>query len=786
MVNFAPKTARSGPGLPKEGVTLPRNMPRADPVRERAGTLLAGTILDPHVLDALQDADAPLDDLFDMSPGVRLPPELIPIHDHNRHALVGINAAKIRERETAERTGEGQKLIYGSTEAIFDDLDALGVSFIRQPSSADLGWPRGVAVPVVADGEEMYSSVFGIDNDTRLDLIALFESLVAGTGHTQQVVLTLFSGGTNNFNYEDTSGEYDTSVGVGELNWEWNLAKTEGGGGLGHDFQVIPLWDSTTTYSIGDFLTADDYDTGVTGSYSLSDTGSRDFYWALNTLDLRSPYKLKYIYYIGYAMGRLLQEINDAYWTNHGEEIWDKILGVEIFNQSNKANPFMNYNGFGHYNKLSDAEGVVEAGARFWSLAVREMVRGLQHSFLGVTRLSDATIPVTLPLWLPSLSIYFSTGTTVQQGGGAQPTFETVLRFQQKLCEFLLFDFDVANDTSDNPEAPLRPDFTWFQNQDYHYYQYKDSQSPGLILRLAAEVQALRRTFRGTAYGGRDVHATAGHPVTISVCENGAADNVSNIPAFTYSYVDTTAAPTSAEIERFQAREVWRRLSVAATGARRVAWHTHMSYRSSTSTDIAGFNYLGLREDDLTASGATTTNQVVQRLSYWAYQRFAGLAVDPTIDSPYRGQIVARFANRLPATTDYFQDLSGAGILSDINHVGIAIHFIRGPNEHYYLLMVDPAANHRTWVDATATLYSDDGHQVNFEQIYTIPTAAMYDVLTTPTAVWEFPTQSLLSTWIDVIPGSEAYTGSYVVGGLKPDADPVLVRSYEAVRVAWS
>lgn len=760
--------------MPRGG---PRSSPRTGLTAERDAIPLPGLSVDPLAPDPLDEADASLDGIFERA-SARLPFPVGVRANRSRHASVGINAPKLLEYET----GDGARAIYGSTASILDDLGALGVGIVRQPSNADLGWPRDVEVPQVANGEEMYTAAF--QETPKANLAALFEEM-RGRSSPQKVVLTLFSGGSNNFKYTEPSGEYDTSVGVGGLTWPST-----------HAGVALSLWDTATTYTINEYVLADLWNSGGTGTYS-TDPASADYQWYMGSLDLRSRYKLKYIYYIGYAIGRLLIEVNGDYRTTHGEDIWDMIEALEVFNESNHANPF--FNNYLHprgFTWLMNSNTVVETQARFWSLGVREMVRGIQHVFAGETRSFDggaSLVPLTLPLWMPSLAMYFDTGTIipddVHQGEALyQATFANTLLFQEKLCHYLLQDF--ATDATDNPDAAAlacNVDFSWFTNQDYHYYNYKDNQSPGLILRLAAEVQALRRTFRSVAHGGLDVIRTAGHPVTISVCENGAAANLANIPyANTFFYMDP--AGTSTSPEQFQAREVWRRLAVAATGGRYVAWHTHMSYRTGIPDDTTGFSYMGLREDDLGANPSiTTASLVTQRLSWWAYQRFASLAVDDGT-SPFDGQIVARFATTLPSTTDYFQ---GAN-LADVSFVGIAIHFIRSATEHYYLLMIDPSVDHRSWADLHVTLRTLDGVAADFSQLYTIP--AVRGTVTTPTDTSILPTETADSSWDAVIPDDATAgvyytqnTASYTVPqAFRPDMDPVLVRCTAPVTVTWA
>lgn len=720
------------------------------------------------------------------------------------HTFVGMNAPKVLEYSVdSDSTGRDESVrVYGTTSSILSDLQALGVGFFRQPSGCDPTWPRdtdpatGLPIPVdvpgitddpATGGGVLYAQVFGTSGSPgdlmKSGLIELFEAMPAG----QRVVLTLFSSGGNRFTGTDSSGEYpidaaDPTLTDGPRSIPWPSADHDPG------TKSITWWDGTSIFHVDDYISIRDMYTDlvagsitdfsaaltyVARSYSPSDT--TDTAWWEATLDLRCPYKLKYLYYIGYAYGLLLLDVN----TSAGGGIWDKIEAIEVFNEINGVNKFSVTIG-------ADKE-MVEAQARFWALAVREMVRGLQKAFSD--RFAEGN-PRKLPLWLPSLETYSAVpavgdiGTNDIVANGA-PTFATVLYFQEKLLYYLVKDF--AEDTV--TEYPV--DFTWFVNQDYHFYHYKEHQAAGTILRLAAELQALRRTMDttvATTAGDTSVVDLAGHHVTISVCETGASADGANIDKTVFKYMSSLGTGA----DRFQAREVWRRLAVAATGARRIAWHTHMSYVDPATGDTSGFNYLGLHEDAV-ISPPDNPNNSVQRLSWWAFQRFTEkLVVDAGAPARYAGQVLARFVNVLPNTLDHDQRYVNAA-MSDIHNVAIAIHFLRSPAEHWYLIMLDPAAD--LAAPYQVTIKTLDGAAAHFYEWQSIPEYDANDarmLLTYPDGTAIPPTDG--TSLPTASPGYSGWTSGTELGGgplvsytftVQRDNDPYLFCTSAPCTVAW-
>ena len=245
-------------------------------------------------------------------------------------------------------------------------------------------------------------------------------------------------------------------------------------------------------------------------------------------------------------------------------------------------------------------------------------------------------------------------------------------------------------------------------------------------------------------------------------------------------------------VDRFQAREVWRRLAAAATVSRYVCWHTHMSILT-LPPDTTGFGYLGLRTDSgLPAHyehGVYTVvspNDVEQRLSWWAYHRFASLAFE---HGDVR-HIIARFVKPLPATAAYYQDSTIS--FSDIDYVGIVIEFTSGTRTskvYNYLVMIDPVAP--LYTSSFIRLSTSDGSTQTIEQWDTIPpedtstytpVAAPTDGLSFPSsappAAWDSPTLTISSTSFP--PPSDAPLVVTV------DADPILIRCRQPLVVAWS
>lgn len=706
-------------------------------------------------------------------------------------ATLGVNAPKLLDYYLDFPT----QIVYGTTHSILDDLETVGARFMRQPDRTDLFWPADAVMPVVNAGlpvaeavEDVYDALIAEGEEFGLftALVAQFRSITPAswwstdTPHDTQVVLTLFTNGFNNYSGRvDPSNEHDMATGMVALDWDPT-----------HAGNTESLWGETLgggySFTIDQYLTATDFGaTLVTPAPSGSVEVDEVVGWTYGTLDLRSPYKLKYLYYVGYAYGLLLQRVNDEVVSWGHEEIWGRILGVEVFNECNKACPFEYKEFLDHtsgYGRLLTPEGTIEAGAIFWARAARELVRGLQHAFFEYN--TTRTSPVTLPLWLPSMAMYAQNDSVVTLGTAivTGPPFANILYFQRKLCEHLVDGFQ--SDEADCPDRPFAPDFTWFVNQDYHYYNYKSTQDPGPIIRLPAEIDALRDTFRDVTSGGLGVNALAERAVTVSVCENGAAANPDTTdtilrPGGDFPYLVTS--PTSNE--RFQAREVWRRLAAAATAARYVGWHTHMSALTNAADTTQLFHFLGLR-DDVGWPEDTTPNAVDTRLSWWAYQRLASLVY--TGDGAARGGLVARFTRRPPASADLYRTFTA----DDLGYVGVAIHFLIADDDHAYLLFIDPSAGLATTGQVVVSSLST--HPFDLAYWASIPDAVSPPAAGYPTDNATLPANTpdeRLTPWVAAYrtdSGASAYTvwtpnGSRFV----PDQDPILIRTTTPLAVAW-
>lgn len=698
------------------------------------------------------------------------------------HAWLGVNAPKVG------RYADPDHQVYGTTADILADLDSLGARYIRQPAGADLVWPEGVEIPVVglaadgtlagddnAAGDEMYERVFtaphddgyghtlGTDEGSALatHLLAFLEEL---SGHNQRAVLTIFSGGNLGFTNSrassnvDASGEYNITDPAGVSTVDWSSAHLSA--------PDIAWWGTGDTFSFSEYVSGaqggfDALSTSLQGYDPAADRG-----FLVQTMDWRSPYKLKYLYYIGWAYGKLLAAVNEVYEAAHKQEIWSLIAGIEFFNEANGASTF-NILGVG---ELVDRSGAITYQARCYSLALREIVRGFQQA------LADSGLARPLPLWLPSLAGYKVPDSAATDASWF--TFDALLSFQRSLCTALVTDFSAV--VTGAPTA----DFSWFQNQDYHYYNYRENQAAGPIFRLAAELSSLRRTFLPLAAGGTGVQDLAGHSLTISVSETAAADDTSPdlIALQAYRYLDDLNSRlllTSDVSERFQAREVWRRLSVASIQARRVAWHTHMATVEGSPGSTSGFSYTGLRRDVPLAED-TSPNDVEQRMSHWAYKRLAGLAAistNPLVD----GQIIAAFVNSLPRSMDRFQmDFDP----SKIRHVGIAIHFVKRLDEHWYLLQIDPTSTVATTITATLSVrgYIGPGDNELWAAVPPTMTATLagsgtgFATRAPDSATWDAP----LATG----PGMDPFTIRFD-GTLFDPWDPVLVKSTNLLYVTW-
>jgi hypothetical protein len=272
------------------------------------------------------------------------------------------------------------------------------------------------------------------------------------------------------------------------------------------------------------------------------------------------------------------------------------------------------------------------------------------------------------------------------------------------------------------------------------------------VVRLHRELVELRGNLR------REVEPYAGHAMTVSVSESGASTYERDIGGV-YVWVDREAdaglATDDAVLQRFQAREVWRRLAVAAARGWAVAWHTHMGNvnLASGGESVPGpFGYTGLRLDgQLETSPAS---DAFERPSYWAWQRFAALlrGVDATTGEPadWRARFVPSGQGPL---TNFGQDLDPA----DWDDTLVMVEFDLGGGQEFagepwyyaYVILRDPtSANIRVPADKNdlfpfpddpappeLTLQNSEGRRV-----IRLPTVPMYSVMASTGGTVDFPT----------------------------------------------
>lgn len=717
------------------------------------------------------------------APGPALPEGLTPPGAITQRALPGLNAPKLF-RYIDEATTPSD-VSYGDVDTILADMVAVGARFFRQPTDVDLTVDN-VTLPVVASGEELYAALFAA-SEQEDRLVSLFSRITPSADglaptYDLRVVLTLFTLGRNDSSFSDRTGEYDTSVvdstlppGVVGLGWD-----------SGHGSSSVRFWDGAA-WTLDQYVSAQDLATP--GTYTAHPA---DQSWVYGTLDMRSPYKLMYLYHMGYALGLMLLEVNrQLVEVLSSAPIWSRILGIEVCNEVNKTNPLYNYDDGTHGN-LGALGTTYEASATLWAWGVCELVRGFQHALSDAVAAGAAGatgLPERLPLWLPSMATYYADGYTTAATSG-QPNVVNILDFHAALCEKLIEVFDPTNDATRCPEAPFQPDLSWFVNQDYHFYHYREDQAAGPILRLIGELSSMRENFRASSF-----FDAVGHNVTLSVCEIGAAADDANIDkdVGAFEYMDATRFPTTTTPDRFQAREVWRRLAVAAIRARYFAWHTHMSVLADAG-DATGYHYLGLREDALSPPSrdvfgnlvVVPASEVDTRMSWWAYQRLVNMAVT---DGPYRapedvGAIAARLINPRfrPPPSDvsahaYFHTLSQ----SDPELMLLVVHFQIAEDDHAYLIMLDATTSPAAVSAVSATLATESGESVEYYQWSTVPASVAQ--ASAGASESDFPVDTADTGWDT---GVSLGSGSSIeLPGLVIDQDPVLIRTTQRLQVIW-
>lgn len=743
-----------------------------------AGSPAASSFADPAA------ADWPLGEAF---PAID-PAALVP---------VGVNAPYVFHAEAGLGVSGGSDTAFGDTDAILSDLDAtgardplagdatairgLGVQFFRQPTDADTPWPHApemaeapetYEVPVVyeADGSTVTfipgtvsaalgtrdrNTLYWVLHDKRWEpLYEMFKRLGTGSddGRRLQVVLTLLTLGQT-----PLVDEVDpVTVTVAEAPAPQLRTETMAALRFHTDHLAASVvLDDGTIVNIGDVWYASELDSGAATSFSPTDGAD----WAVATLDTRSRYKLHYLYLIGQAVGQLLLDLRDTfeaesnaaasgpeltrrcgqaapsdtaqspwllYCRTARPNVFASIKAIEIFNEVNKDN-----------QATGDDPTLVTA--KWWARAAREAARGLSEA-LG-TGGADGATSAAVDLWLPSLAMYMLRADDPAAEVSDRPRFADIRTWQQAFLAYFTGDAGAAD----------LPVLRWFAGQDYHYYSYKLNQGPGPIARLYYEIATLNENLAEYA----EYFSPGG--VVASVCETAASTREGDVPSAEvypppdgtqryedpYPYVsylirqvyarDPTGQATFRDT--FQAREVWRRLCVAAgSGAGAVAWHTHIA--DSTSN----FAETGVREDADT-DGATAASATTKP-AWWSLQRINELlACD---DGTNRG-LSARLIH-LPAEPDGGCDFLDTRRATDMV---VIVEFSPARYTPYaYLILVDPSAAIGLEVALCASVGAEEGAEWSVWKVPTVPDAAWISAAVAGTAT-AYPVGSVSSEWYE-------------------------------------
>jgi hypothetical protein len=471
-------------------------------------------------------------------------------------ARLGVNMLRFKESAGSDR--------YGTLAAVMEDLSRLGASFVRQPT-ANLLWPTDVVIPVLA--RRLIGT--GYDISPLKDLFRDYVS--SGASYPREELLTLLFQQADAWGIDIVLTIIDQGAGGGSFAFADPLgefganapAMTWSEDHIGQEVDLAPFGGATAGFASVELAM------GGSGRMAVSDARQRA--WLLGTFDTRSPYKRQYAQFMAQAICEVLLEID----ATMGGRVRARLLAIELFNEINTT------------CLVSLGVGFPYDGAAAWAQTVGSVYRGIAAAF-------DAA-GVALPdLWLPSLA----SGGLYQPWGiyGALAS-DTTLRFNQELLSELVSELGSLS---------------MFANQDMHWYHFGGLMEPDRPSAcIVQDVQGLAAQ-----------HADTGADLTVSVCETGIPGRV----AVTVGHVDTGAysymarVTDLAEWDRFQAREAWRRLTLALVGgAKYVAWHSFLS--EGGSGNFAG---CGLREDD---SSVTAANQSDPRPAWSAFSRVARFIV---------------------------------------------------------------------------------------------------------------------------------------------------------------
>lgn len=500
-------------------------------------------------------------------------------------------------------------------EAVARDLADLGVSFVRQPG-VDLVWPRRPAGPVPIP-------VVHFDRYGTVDIEPLrqvFRDYASGPltdlfnglhPFGINAILTVISWGQAGKSTTAKDQLFPVELDSGVPWWQW----------------VPEHLDRELRLPYGRVLDFNVVESISRGGWPMRlDSATPDeMLWLLETMDIRSPYKRQYMLWMAQAACDVLHEVDGA----TGGKVFGRLLSIELFNEINLT-----------CLARSNPASTVSA----WAKATACTLAGIRASFAG-----KGTTPP--PLGFPSMG-GSSSATPWGRAGSTDPMAVTYF-----LDAFLT---ELKREVGS---------LDAFSNLDIHWYHFKsgdDAGRPGACI-----VQDVRETQKTLVRHGSGA--------TVSMCETG-------IPGFdgmSLGLVDYAAYPmldpktrASPVDDGFQAREVWRRFGIGlASGAARIAWHTH---RAEVKGGSAG---CGLRDD---ATSPTVPKAEMQRPAWGAYERVFERLLGSTALTGY-AQLV------WPTHARYGPDFSTL-IRSNAGEMTLVVEYRSPAGNWYYLAMIDSVA----------------------------------------------------------------------------------------------
>jgi hypothetical protein len=314
-------------------------------------------------------------------------------------------------------------------------------------------------------------------------------------------------------------------------------------------------------------------------------------------LDIRNDYEVEYLAHMAEGIGSLLAAVagSTEFVDTSGDPIAlsDVVTSLELFNQVDDRNVV--------YHKASNSAlkwalriGDASTSAGYWAAAYTRCALRLH------ARLAEAGL--SLPIHLPGLSSWL------------EDKWRNSLDYRLEFLDTFLAGVRTANagadDGVDLAEISGGIEWQWDHRARARGLEAEGGPSklgPQHIATLVGELRAIRDLLDDGGYE----HAE------LRVLSSGisALDGDEFVPVW-----------EDGDQERFQAREVWRRLVGAlAGGADAVGWDGWMSYLdedTSTDEDVnKEFYGMGLRDDDHAAT--SSAHRADARLAWHAYRRLA-------------------------------------------------------------------------------------------------------------------------------------------------------------------